>query len=46
MFAEFQTANQKPGNLKFCATFNERTPIGRNPVGIFKKSSKERIKQN
>ena len=27
-YAESRTANQKPGNLKFCATF-EKTLIGR-----------------
>ena len=28
-----QTANQKPGNLKYCTPFNERTLIGQNPGG-------------
>ena len=29
-YEESQTANQKPGNLKFCAPLNERTLIGQN----------------
>ena len=35
-YAESRTANRKPGNLKFCAPFNERIFIGRNPVDIQK----------
>ena len=36
-FAEYRTANRKP--------FNERTLIGRNLVGMFKKREKDRIKK-
>ena len=36
---------RKPGYLKCCAWLNERTLIGRNPVGISKKKEKERINQ-
>ena len=34
-------ANQKPGNLRVCVTFNEKTLIDR----ILKKERNERIKQ-
>ena len=40
---KIKVAHQKPGNLKFCAPFNEKTVIGL--VGIFKNRGKERIKQ-
>ena len=41
-YAESQTANQKPGNLKYFAPFNERTLMWQNLVS--KKREKERIK--
>ena len=41
-YAESRSANQRPVNLKF----NERTLIGRNPVGIFKKRRKEHNRNN
>ena len=44
-YAESKAANQKQENFKFWAPFNERTLIGRNPVGISKKKGKEWIKQ-
>ena len=44
-YAESQIANQKTGNLKFYAPFNERAVIGWNLVGISKKRFKKRIKQ-
>jgi len=45
MYAESQTANQEPGNFKLCEPFYERTPIGRNPVVLFQKREKERIRK-
>ena len=45
MFSKSQAANQKPGNLEFCAPFNERILIGLNSVGISKKREKEWIRQ-
>ena len=45
VYVKSQTANKKPANHKFCAQFNGRTLIGRNPVEIFKKRGKEQIKQ-
>ena len=39
-YAGSRTANQKTGNLKFYAPFNERAVIGWNLVGISKKSFK------
>ena len=44
--AESRTANQKPGNLKCCAPFNERTLIGQNLVGISKKREKSGLSRN
>ena len=44
-YAESQTANQKPENLNFSAPYNERTLIGRNPIGMYKKRGKWCIKQ-
>ena len=41
---ENRTANQKTGNLKFWAHFNERTLAGRNPVVMLKKRIKQTSK--
>ena len=37
VYAKSLTANQKPGNLKFCPPFYKRFLIGWNPEGISKK---------
>ena len=42
-YAKSRTADQKPGNLKFCAPFNEITSIGLNVVGIIKMREKSRL---
>ena len=41
-YAESRTANQKPGNLKFCAPFNEQTLIGLNLIWDIQKEG-ERV---
>jgi len=44
-YEESRTANQKPENLRFCAPFNKRTFIGRNPARIFNQRGEEFLKQ-
>ena len=41
-YAESETANSQPGNLKFCVPFVETTLMGRNPQ---QRRGKEQIKQ-
>ena len=46
VYAKSLTANQKPGNLKFCPPFYKRFLIGWNPEGISKKGETSGLSKN